>query len=187
MLAAGLEPVIFFIPGHAYPGVKVGGQYFAIEATAIGGEGMGGRGTAQQALEAGMKNLNEFIKAVQSGDERYTVVDVNEVMKSGILPMELKDDQFLRQKIDNIALSFNPGQQVNYNQGQQFADGGGNGGGGNDGGGGNGGGNDGGGNAGGGRGFQGAGLAFSYPPNWLMQRSPYAHCYATVRRNKPTT
>ncbi len=168
MLAAGLEPVIFFIPGHAYPGVKIQGQYFAIEATAIGGEGMGGRGSAQEALEKGMKNLNEFVKAAQAGDERYTVVDVNEVMKSGILPMELKDDQFLRQKIDNIAQSFNPGQQIDYNQGQQLA------GGGNDNSGGGGGGNDNGGGGGGGRAFQGAGVSFSYPPSWYAQRSPYA-------------
>ncbi|MBL0341114.1 MAG: hypothetical protein IPP71_09420 [Bacteroidetes bacterium] len=161
MLAAGLEPVIFFVPGHAYPGVKVQGQYFAIEATAIGGEGMGGRGTAQQALETGMKNLNEFMKAAQAGDERYTIVDVNEVVKSGIKPMELKDDQFLRQKIDEIARTFNPGQEVNYNQGQQFADAGNT----------NNGGDGGGGN---GRTFQGAGLSFSYPPNWYAQRSPYS-------------
>lgn len=164
LLAAGLDPVIFFVPGHAYPGVKVQGQYFAIEATSIGGEGMGGIGSAQQALETGMKSLSEFVKAAQAGDERYTVVDVNEVMKSGIKPMELKDDQFLRQKIDDIARSFNPGEQIDYNQGQQFASNSGND---NSGGGGGGGG-------GGGRSFQGAGISFAYPPNWYAQRSPYA-------------
>ncbi len=115
LMNAGLDPVIYFIPGHAYPGFRMKGQYYAIEATGIGGEGMGGRATAQQAFETGMKELGEFMKGVQMGDDRYQVLDVREAIKNGALAMELKDDQFLRQKIDELAMSFEAGGSVNPN------------------------------------------------------------------------
>ena len=67
---------------------------------------MGGRSSSQEAYEAGMKNLNKFIEAIQNGDNRYMVVDVREAIKNGAVAMELKDDAFLRQKIDEIAQSF---------------------------------------------------------------------------------
>lgn len=34
----GLSPIIYLIPGHAYPGFQLGGKYYAIEATSIGGK-----------------------------------------------------------------------------------------------------------------------------------------------------
>lgn len=31
LMAAGLEPIIYLIPGHAYPGIKVNGQYLRLK------------------------------------------------------------------------------------------------------------------------------------------------------------
>ena len=106
MMCAGMDPVVYLVPGHAYPGFRMNGKYYAIESTAIGGEGMGGRSSAQEAYEHGMKSLNKFIEAMQNGDGRYMVVDIREAIKNGAVAMELKDDTFLRQKIDEIAQSF---------------------------------------------------------------------------------
>jgi hypothetical protein len=109
LMNAGLDPIIYLIPGHAYPGIKYQGQYYAIEATAINGDGLGGRGTAEQAFEKGMKQLNDFIKAAQMGDERYSIIDVRELNAQQIKPMELKDDQFLREKVEKIATAWESG------------------------------------------------------------------------------
>lgn len=168
LMNAGLDPVIYFIPGHAYPGFRMNGQYFAIEATGIGGEGMqGGRSTAEQALQMGMKELQEFMKGAQMGDDRYQVLDVREAIKNGALAMELKDDPYLRQKIDEIAQSFEPNYAVNannmmqMNQQQNMVDNsGGNGGG-------NSGGNDGGNSSvpSGYRTYNGS-VSFAYPASW---------------------
>ena len=45
MMNAGMDPIIYLIPGHAYPGFRMNGNYYAIESTGIGGEGLGGRMT----------------------------------------------------------------------------------------------------------------------------------------------
>ena len=105
----GLSPIIYLIPGHAYPGIRFNGQFYAIEATGIGGEGLGKISSASEAFQRGMKELDEFIKAARSGDQRYTIVDVNELIKQGVHPMELKDDLFMRQKVDELARNFNGG------------------------------------------------------------------------------
>jgi len=101
--AAGLDPIIFLIPGHAYPGFRLNGQYYAIESTGVGGVGLGSIMTAEQALETGMKQLNDFIQKALAGDPRYTIVDVRALNGEGIVPPELKDDTFLREKVDEIA------------------------------------------------------------------------------------
>ena len=106
MMCAGMDPVIYLIPGHAYPGFRMNGEYYAIESTAIGGEGMGGRSSAMEAYQAGTENLTKFIAAMNSGDTRYMVIDIREAIKNGAVAMELKDDAFLRQKIDEIAQTF---------------------------------------------------------------------------------
>lgn len=103
---AGLDPIIFLVPGHAYPGFRLNGQYYAIEATGIGGEGLGSIMSAEQAFETGQKELNEFIKMWQNGDPRYTMVDIHEVNQKGVTPMALKDDAFLRKKVDDIVGSW---------------------------------------------------------------------------------
>ncbi len=163
MMCAGMDPVVYLVPGHAYPGFRMNGKYYAIESTAIGGEGMGGRSSAQEAYEAGMKSLDKFIQAIQNGDGRYMIVDIREAIKNGAVAMELKDDTFLRQKIDEIAQSFDANaiptdvrvtqETVNYTPD-------------NDGGGG--------GNSGslpaGYKFFQGP-ISFGYPGNWTVTRS----------------
>ena len=110
--SAGLHPIIFLIPSHAYPGILVNGQYYAIEATGIGGEGLGSRASPTDALKAGMKELNEFIQNAQAGDNRYTFVDIDAMEAKGVVPMELKDDEFLRKKIDEIAENFSGGAKT---------------------------------------------------------------------------
>lgn len=121
--AAGLSPVIFMVPQHAYPGFKMNGQYFAIEATGIGGEGLGGIASAEEAFKAGMKNLEEFIKAIQVGDPRYSIVDIHEVNSLGVTSMNLEDNEFLRRKVDDIALKFSQTseRQVNTNPRREYA------------------------------------------------------------------
>lgn len=115
MMNAGMDPIIYLIPGHAYPGFRMNGNYYALESTGIGGEGMGGRMTTEQAYKAGMKNLQEFFQHAAEGDDRYRMVDVRESISKGAVAMELKDDNYLRQKIDEIAMAFDPNVQVNNN------------------------------------------------------------------------
>jgi len=144
MACAGMDPIVYLVPGHAYPGFRMNGHYYAIESTAIGGEGIGGRSTPQQAYEVGMKNLNDAWQKFNGGDDRYSIIDIRKAIKDGAVAMELKDDAFLRQKIDEIARSFDPttaqitnNVQANSGVDENAGDGsGGNGGGGNGGGGG---------------------------------------------------
>lgn len=100
--SAGIDPYIFMIPGHAYPGIVAGGQFYAIEATGIGGEGMGGILSTDKAFERGMTELKEFFGAVNRGDERYKIINVSGLIKQGALAMELKDDDFMKKKIDDL-------------------------------------------------------------------------------------
>ena len=104
--AAGLDPIIYLVPGHAYPGFKMNGQYFAIEATGINGEGLGGIDSAEDAYKKGSEQLATFFKMAQNGDPRYTLVDVHAVNQDGGTAMDLKDDQFLRSKVDQIVASW---------------------------------------------------------------------------------
>ena len=108
LMAAGLDPVIFLVPGHAYPGFRMNGQYVAIESTAIGGKGIanGQPRSAEEALEAGRKNLEQFSQGMQNGDPRFMIIDIRECIKNGAVAMELKDDASLRQKIDEITQAF---------------------------------------------------------------------------------
>lgn len=189
LMGAGMDPIVYLVPGHAYPGFRMNGKYYAIESTAIGGEGLGGRSSGQQALQAGMKNLETFMQHAQMEDPGYMVLDVREAIKEGAVAMELKDDNFLRQKIDEIAQSFdagavatkvNTGGGVNPNNNS----GGGNGGGENDGG-------NGGGNAGipsGYKAYNGV-LSFAYPASWrkLPQNGPMPSSLVTMYGNSSGT
>ncbi|TXH20243.1 MAG: FHA domain-containing protein [Chitinophagaceae bacterium] len=104
--AEGLKPVIFFVPGHAYPGINYNGQLLAIEPTAVGGEGLGHIASPVEAFQIGMKNVQEFLKFAQQGDPRYTMIDVNALISQGVQQMELTDDAFLRTKVDELAKKF---------------------------------------------------------------------------------
>jgi len=106
MANAGMDPIIYLVPGHAYPGFKMNDQYYAIESTAIGGEGIGGSKTADEAFQMAMNNKDEFLLKLKEGDERYSVIDIREYIKMGAVAPELKDDVFLRRKIDEIASAF---------------------------------------------------------------------------------
>ncbi len=160
----GLDPIIYLIPGHAYPGFRMNGQYYALESTAIGGEGIGGTASAEQALDKGMKQLAEFMKAAQMGDERYKIIDINGLNKDGVQAMELKDDNFLRQKVDAMAAKFELGGAPRLNNTPGGAGGNYPGGGGEGGGGGTGGGS-------GMSAYNGA-ISFSYPNGWRRQNQP---------------
>lgn len=108
---AGLDPIIFLVPGHAYPGFKMNGQYYALEATGIGGEGLGGIMSVDQALKTGMKSLETFFKMQQQGDPRYTMVDIHMANQNGATPMVLKDDIFLRKKVDEMVAAWSGGSK----------------------------------------------------------------------------
>lgn len=118
MMNAGMDPIIYLVPGHAYPGFRMNGNYYALESTGIGGEGMGGSMTTEQAYKTGMKNLQEFFDRASAGDDRYRIVDVRESINKGAVAMELKDDNYLRQKVDEIAQVFDGKVQVNTKQQQ---------------------------------------------------------------------
>ncbi len=109
MMQTGMNPVIYLVPGHAYPGFHMNGNYYAIESTGIGGEGIGGRSSGTEAYQSGMKSLQTFIQQVRLGDPGYMLLDVREAIKLGATAMELKDDNFLRQKIDEVARDFSGG------------------------------------------------------------------------------
>ena len=113
--AAGIDPIIYMVPGHAYPGFRMNGQYYAIEATGIGGEGLGNIMSAEDAFKQGQKQLNEFIQKSQAGDPRYTIVDIHNVNAQGVTSMDLKDNDFMRKKVDDIVASWSGGQQVQPN------------------------------------------------------------------------
>ena len=121
--AEGLEPVIFFIPGHAFPGIKFNGQLYAIEPTAVGGEGLGHIADPIEAYQIGMKQVNEFIQKVQQGDPRYTLIDVNALIKKGVQQMELTDDAFLRTKVDEMAAKFAVGGPIIFQRQQTVQNG----------------------------------------------------------------
>src|ERR1700733_15015997 len=100
--AAGLDPVIFLIPGHAYPGIKVGNQYVAIESTGIGGVGLGSIMSADQALQSGMSELKTFYEESSKGNPAYKILDINALYAAGYQDMELKPDPILAGEADKI-------------------------------------------------------------------------------------
>ncbi len=100
--AAGLDPVIFLIPGHAYPGIKVGNQYIAIESTGIGGVGLGSIMTADEALQTGMTELKTFYQEASKGNPAYKLLDINELYADGYQDMELKPDPIMEGEADKI-------------------------------------------------------------------------------------
>ncbi|MFZ6050488.1 hypothetical protein [Halocola ammonii] len=154
--AAGVDPVIFLVPGHAYPGFRMNGQYYAIEATMISGEGLGGIGSVEQALEKGQKQLQEFIQRMQMGDPRYSLVDIHQLNQQGAIAMDLPDDDFLKAKVDKIAESFSTSPNAQRGGQSQYAS-----------------------NRGGGGGGSSnysnrtpGPLSMAVPPNWQLSRNP---------------
>ncbi|MEM7103848.1 MAG: hypothetical protein AAF502_11995 [Bacteroidota bacterium] len=104
--AAGIDPIIYLVPGHAYPGFKMNNGYYAIEATMIGGEGLGGISPVEDAIMRGDEQLDLFFKMAQTGDPRYKILDIHQLNSMGATPMALKDDDFMRQKVKEIGENF---------------------------------------------------------------------------------
>lgn len=111
---AGLEPVIFLIPGHAFPGFKLDDRYFAIEATGIGGENIGGSMSAEQAFNIGMTELKDAMLQIQQGNAQYRIINIHEQNLRGATPMHLEDDTYLRQKVDKITQSWEENSMIKY-------------------------------------------------------------------------
>lgn len=101
-LSAGLEPVIFLTQKHAWPGIKMGdGSIIPIEATSIGGEGIGGRQDFDKAVEAGVKNMQTFMAGGDQGiGASIGLLDISQLHAAGIRPPELSDDNDLRGRVD---------------------------------------------------------------------------------------
>jgi hypothetical protein len=100
--AAGLSPVIFLIPGHAYPGIKVGNEYIPIESTGIGGVGLGSIMTAGQALQRGLEEEKTFFEEARKGNPQYQLLDIDQLYSQGFQDMELKPDAILEEETDKI-------------------------------------------------------------------------------------
>lgn len=100
--AAGLHAVIFLVPGHAYPGIKVGNDYIAMESTGIGGAGLGGMMNAEQALQRGNEELKTFAEESRKGNPRYEILDIDQLYTDGFKDMELKPDPILAGEADKI-------------------------------------------------------------------------------------
>ncbi len=100
--AAGLNPVIFLIPGHAYPGIKVGNSYIPIESTGIGGVGLGGMMNADQALQKGLEELKTFFTERNKGNPQYQILDIDDLYSQGFQDMELKPDAIMEGETDKI-------------------------------------------------------------------------------------
>jgi hypothetical protein len=98
----GYHAVIFLIPGHAFPGFKLGNYYYAIESTGIGGAGLLPVMTPDQAYREGMKEAKVFFIARQKGVPGYYLIDLEELDDEGYKEIELNDDQSLREKVDQL-------------------------------------------------------------------------------------
>ncbi len=80
--AVGLEPVLYNIPGHCFPAVKlpVSGQVVAIESTMIG------RASFQDAVKKAMEGNMPKLRA---GNLPYDEALVSKYHKAGAIPMDL--------------------------------------------------------------------------------------------------
>ena len=100
--AAGLHPVIFLIPGHAFPGIKVGNDYLAIESTGIGGAGLGGMANAQQARARGDEEMKTFWEQRAQGNQAYQLLDIDELYNEGYKDMELTPDPIQSEQVEKV-------------------------------------------------------------------------------------
>jgi len=109
-ISAGLNCGIFLTSKHAFPGIITQESVYPIEATAIGGQGIGKVHSFQEALQMGIRNFQAWAAGgnpdigIQIG-----FVDVNRLQSEGIRPPELPDDVNLRKKIDELFAKFEKG------------------------------------------------------------------------------
>ncbi len=101
--SAGLDTVIFITQNHAFPGIIVGNQIIAIEATGVRGAGLGGSLSFKQAIEVGTKNAQQFMNGMPvNGALPIAMLHINDLHAKGYRPPDLQDDPTLRKKIDEI-------------------------------------------------------------------------------------
>ncbi len=160
--SAGLNCGIFVTSRHAFPAIIAGGNIIPIEATGIGGEGIGGRADFEKALKTGMKEAQMFF---QGGSPEIGVaidfLNINSLHAKGLRPPDLQDDETLKKKIDDMFKKLanrgqrnynnNYGRKTNYQRQTQTYT-----------------------NPGGFRKFVDSSgtFSFSYPSNWQIQYSP---------------
>ncbi len=101
--SAGLNSGIFCTSRHAFPAIIANGNIIPLEATGIGGEGLGGRMSFKKALETGMKEAQMFF---QGGSPQIGVaikfLPIGQLQGQGLRPPDLKDDPDLKKKIDKM-------------------------------------------------------------------------------------
>jgi hypothetical protein len=80
--AVGLEPLLYNIPGHCFPAVKlpVSGQVIALESTLIG------KATFEQAVKQATETN---MKKIRGGEMPYDEALISKYHKSGAIPMDL--------------------------------------------------------------------------------------------------
>lgn len=101
--SAGLNPVIFITQNHAFPGIETRDGIIAIEATGVGGEGLGGRMSFEEAVKAGMQKVKKFLSGEPiNGAKPIALLRINELHAKGYRPPDLEDDPELKKKIDTI-------------------------------------------------------------------------------------
>ncbi len=102
-ISAGLNCGIFVTSKHAFPGIITSDSVYPIEATAIGGPGLGKVASFKEAVEMGLKNFQ--IWANGGGSDigvQIGFIDINDLQSKGIRPPELSDDPTLRKKVDEL-------------------------------------------------------------------------------------
>ncbi len=80
--AVGLEPVLYTVPGHCFPAVRLpkSGRIIPVEATLIG------RASFE---DANLTAMEKQFKLMDEGKKPFTKVDIALVQKLGALPMDL--------------------------------------------------------------------------------------------------
>lgn len=117
--SAGLSPVIFVTQNHAFPGIETPEGIIAIEATGVGGEGLGGKMSFEDAIEVGTKNAQKFLNGEPvNGALPIALLRINELHAQGYRPPDLEDDPNLKKKIDSIFKQvFQPQSPLGQNNG----------------------------------------------------------------------
>ena len=102
-MSGGLKPVIFVTQKHAWPGIKMDdGSIIPIEATRIGGAGIGGSKDFEGAVKDGVEAMQAFFAG---GDQNIGasigLLDISELHTSGIQPPEMPPETNLVARIDD--------------------------------------------------------------------------------------
>ncbi|MBL8724863.1 MAG: hypothetical protein JNK49_12505 [Planctomycetes bacterium] len=80
----GFTPHLMLIPGHCFPVIQSGSNYFGIEATMLASSGAN-RGTWRQAYETGMKELQEHMNSPNA-----LLIDLKALWADGVAPPQLE-------------------------------------------------------------------------------------------------